>query len=87
MGDSTANTKPPASTATTGLGQPLYTTGEIAKRLGVTRDRVMYVIRTRSIEPTQRAGQYHLFDEAAIERIRTTLFPRDAVTSDSAPTA
>jgi len=47
------------------------TTGEIAKQLGWPLHRVQYLVRTRQIEPTARAGILRLFDPAILERLRT----------------
>jgi hypothetical protein len=45
------------------------TVGTIAERLHEPIHRVQYVIRSRQIEPVQRAGQIRVFDEKAIQRI------------------
>lgn len=48
----------------------LYTTGDLAKKLGVSRDRVKYLLLTRGIEPVARAGQYGQYDEAVLDKLR-----------------
>ena len=60
------------------LPSPVPTVGEIARRLGVPVHRVEYVLRTRSIVPSGRAGNLRLFTEADVERIRQEL---DRITS------
>lgn len=49
------------------------TVGEIARRLGVPLHRVEYVIRSRQISPTARAGNARLFTEADVRRIESEL--------------
>lgn len=49
------------------------TTGEIARSLDEPTHRVEYVIRTRGIAPCGRAGNARVFDEAAVELIRSEL--------------
>ena len=49
------------------------TVGEISRRLGVPLHRVEYVIRSRNIRPTARAGNARLFTEADVCRIRSEL--------------
>ena len=49
------------------------TIGEIARRLGVPTHRVEYVIRARAIRPCGRAGNARVFDEEAIESIRSEI--------------
>lgn len=41
------------------------TVGQIAREHGVSRDRVLYIVRTRHIAPIARAGHFRLFDEQA----------------------
>ena len=47
--------------------------GEIAERCSVPIHRAEYVIRSRGIEPVLVAGGRRLFDEPAIEQIRSEL--------------
>jgi hypothetical protein len=49
----------------TATAQSLVTTGDLAKRHGVDRDRIDYVVKTRRIEPAAMAGHFRLFDEPA----------------------
>lgn len=51
----------------------MNTVTSLAKRFGVDRSRVEYVIRTRGIEPCGRAGNCRLFDDHAKDRIRNVL--------------
>lgn len=53
--------------------QELLSTGEIAKRLGVDRDRVTYVIRSRGIEPAGWIGRYRAFDGHGLRRVREAI--------------
>ena len=48
----------------------LRSTGEIAKELGVPRDRITYLIEARKIKPEKVVGQYRLFGAAAVDRIK-----------------
>lgn len=47
----------------------VYTIGELARLLGVGKDRIRYIIESRGIEPSGRAGNYRLFDQTAANRI------------------
>lgn len=51
----------------------LLTVGQVAKQLGVDTHRVAYVIRSRRIQPFGRAGNFRVFDEAAVHRIASEL--------------
>lgn len=51
----------------------LPTVGVIAERLGVSPHRVEYVLRTRAITPAGWAGHAHVYDEAAVTRIKSEL--------------
>lgn len=42
-------------------GLAIYTTGDIAKRLGMSRSSVIYAIDRARIEPVHRAGIVRLF--------------------------
>ena len=53
--------------------KPLYSIGEIADFLGVEVYRIKYVIDSRQIPPTTRAGNYRLFNADALSRIRFEL--------------
>jgi len=56
----------------------LITPGVIARELGVPLHRVLYVLRSRDIEPVARAGTLRLYDNAAIARVRHELNAIDA---------
>lgn len=49
------------------------TVGDIARHLGVTRDRVRYAISTGGISPTCRIGNYPCFSDAAVLLIQQRL--------------
>ena len=49
------------------------TVGENARRLGVPLHRVEYVIRSRGIRPTARAGNARLFTDNDVCRIKSEL--------------
>jgi hypothetical protein len=51
----------------------LRTIGQLAKELNADQHQVLYVIRTRKIQPVARAGAYRLFDGAAVDRIASEL--------------
>jgi len=54
------------------------TVGEIARRTGYPQHRVEYVIRSRDIRPTARAGNARIFSEADVDRIASELRRIDA---------
>ena len=57
----------------------LWTTGKIARELGVAEYRVIYVLRTRKyIQPTAIAGILRLYDNEAVAQIRQALSGIDA---------
>ena len=45
------------------------TVGEIAKQLSVPLHRVLYVVRSRDIRPTARAGNARVFSESDLQYI------------------
>ena len=49
------------------------TTGQIAKRLNTDRDSVSYALRKTSVEPVGRAGITRVYQESAVEAVRTFL--------------
>lgn len=49
------------------------TVGEIARRLGESIHRVEYVVRTRRIRPSGRAGHVRIFTEDDVSRIADEL--------------
>lgn len=54
------------------------TIGEIARRLGESIHRVEYVVRTRGIRPSGRAGHVRIFTETDVSRIADELRRIDA---------
>lgn len=61
-----------------------YSTREIAKHLGVPRDRVHYAIKQLQIQPTERAGRSHLFNHQGVTQIQKFLTTMDSRRRDSA---
>ena len=55
----------------------LWTVGEIARHFDVALHRVEYAIRSRNIEPTHRAGNARVFDDAAVTLIGNALHSRE----------
>ena len=51
----------------------LPTVGEIARRLGVPLHRVEYVILSRNLRPSGRAGNARVFSEADVAHIASEL--------------
>ena len=49
------------------------TVGEIARRLGEPIHRIEYVIRSRDIQPSCRAGNVRVFSDADVELIASVL--------------
>lgn len=43
--------------------------GDIARETGQTDCRIENILRTRRIEPVQKAGGVRLFDQAAFDRV------------------
>lgn len=46
------------------------TIGVLAERLHVPIHRVEYLVRSRDIQPKERAGHLRVFDEKAVETLR-----------------
>ena len=55
------------------MDKNLLTTGEIARQLGCTRDRVEYLLASRAIAPAARAGKNRVFDETVLTRLRNII--------------
>jgi hypothetical protein len=55
------------------IARNLLTVGEIARRLGQPQWRIEYAIRSRSIEPTARAGNARVFAESDVVLIEILL--------------
>ena len=51
----------------------LRTVGVIARELGEPLHRISYVLRTRPILPTARAGRLRLYDREAVGMIRNAI--------------
>lgn len=51
----------------------MHTVTSMANRFAVDRSRVEYVIRSRAIQPSGRAGNCRIFNDAAKDEIRRTL--------------
>jgi len=49
------------------------TTGKIAEKLEVDRDRVSYALRKMAIKPVGVAGQARVFPESALGMVKTFL--------------
>ena len=49
------------------------TTGQIAKRYGVPRYQIEYIVESRSIEPARRIGIVRLFSRVSQARIKDAL--------------
>ena len=60
------------------MSEGLLTLGQAAARLGVPTYRVLYVVQTRGIKETARAGPWRLWDEAAVACIKGVLAQIDA---------
>ncbi len=57
---------------------PLMTIGQIARLLQQPVHRIAYVIRSRQIRESARAGHFRVFDLSAVGRIRQELAAIDA---------
>ena len=51
----------------------LNTVGAIARALNVTPHQVTYVIRSRGLEPADRAGNLRVFSDQQVEQITTEI--------------
>lgn len=49
------------------------TTGKIAKRFGVDRDKVSYAIRKLRISPIGTAGQTKIYAKSSVEAVKAFL--------------
>ena len=50
-----------------------FTLGSLARELGEPEHRVDHVIRSRNIEPVERAGILRIFNVDALNRVRAEL--------------
>lgn len=53
--------------------KPALTVGEIARRLDIPVHRVTYLLKTRDIRPTLRAGIARVFSEDDVTRLAAEL--------------
>ena len=53
------------------MAEKLLTIGEIAKQLDCPVYKVDYIVMSRGIKPSQLAGRFRVFDEDALEQIRS----------------
>ncbi|UCC31271.1 MAG: hypothetical protein JSU86_03145 [Phycisphaerales bacterium] len=71
------------------MSQAVYmiqpTVGEIARRTGYAVHRVEYVIRSRNIRASSRAGNARVFTEADVEQIASELRRIDAEKATTGP--
>ena len=51
------------------MSEKALTVGEIARRLGCPIHKIEYLIRSRNIQPIQRAGNLRVFSEKDFRRI------------------
>ncbi len=63
----------------------LLTVGTLAQLTGHTRDRVAFVVQSRGIKATARAGRVRVFDAATAERILRELEAIEARQSGMLP--
>jgi DNA-binding transcriptional MerR regulator len=56
-----------------GSESKLPTIGAIAERLGQPLHRIRYVLDTRHIQPTGRAGNAKVYSDGDVERVRVAL--------------
>lgn len=58
----------------------VLSTGEIARQLGIDRDRVSYLIQKNNIEPVGKVGPARAFSEETVEVVKGLLEGRGKVT-------
>ena len=58
--------------------QKALTIGEISRRLKISPFRINYIIRTRGVQPTMRAGIARVFNESDLQFIKSELRRIDA---------
>jgi len=49
------------------------TIGELSRRLGCPAHRLDYFLRTRGVEPVERAGRFRVYDESVLDLLRAEL--------------
>ena len=54
----------------------LFTVGDIARKLRISRNNVHYLLLVAHVEPVQRAGHIRLFAPEAVEAARQVLLAR-----------
>ena len=57
----------------------LQSTGEAAQSLGITRDQLLWALRTGAPKPTVRAGGRRVFTEEDVRRLRQWFAARTQV--------
>lgn len=62
----------------------MYTLGQIARELCAPEHRVLYAIKSRSIQPVARVGRFRVFGRAEIARIGQALASIDSRSSAAA---
>ena len=55
----------------------LLTVGELARQLGVPIHKVEYLLGSRKIKPTGRAGNLRVFDKSVLHRIQDEIRERN----------
>jgi len=60
------------------MSEGLLTLGQVAARLGVPSYRILYIVQTRGIKETARAGPWRLWSEEQVTIIRGILAGIDA---------
>lgn len=55
---------------------PALTSAEIARRVGLPKHAIDYLVKARGIQPVSRAGMARVFDDGALEAIRAELAQR-----------
>lgn len=53
--------------------EALVSTGDIARQLGVARDRVTYILNARRIEPIGRCGHTRAYRPSVIAKVKVEL--------------
>ena len=59
------------------MEEKALTLGEIARRLNCPLHKIEYLLRTREIQPIQRAGNLRVFSEKSLGLLKAELENRD----------
>jgi hypothetical protein len=62
--------------------QPFYTVGQLAQQLTVPVHRITYLLNTRRITPTYRAGRLRLYSAREAEILRSELASMDRLRTE-----